>query len=311
MLPFKSNSYAKISSITKAAFRQFSAAQDKTIKPSSSWSKPTPQDFSKLRIYQHKSKLDLLNLLVFNTVCTKDVFVDNCHHIYSVSNKLLGSTITNAAIKNTMGRIFISGDSLQAVEKFVKNWKHENVNLYLDYANEAIPGQAFTTEDFNDTTRVFCESIALASRAGDKSGIAIKVSALCPHEVLLKTNMGQVNIYSIFSKGYGNLDETLTAQQIWNKFQELKMDVSFSDLSEFFSLLLNRNLASESELNEVKVTKFEWMNNLHAYYISDVQKNANKVLSQLTKLTSSDLEELEHLNKRLDEIFKKARQEKV
>jgi len=88
------------------------------------------------------------------------------------------------------------------------------------------------------------------------------------------------------------------------------MDVLFSDLSEFFSLFLNRKLASESELNEVKVTKFEWMNNLHAYYISDAQKNANKVLNQLTKLTVNDLEELEHLNKRLDEIFKKATQEK-
>ena len=89
------------------------------------------------------------------------------------------------------------------------------------------------------------------------------------------------------------------------------MDVSFSDLSEFFSLFLNKKIASESELNGVKVTKFEWMNNLHAYYISDAQKNANKVLNQLTKLTVNDLEELEHLNKRLDEIFKKARQEKV
>jgi len=302
--------YATISSLTKAAIRHFSVAQDKTINPSPPLSKPSPQDFSKLRIYQHRSALDLMNLLVFNTVCTKDIFVDNCHHIYSLSNKLVGSTLTNAVIANTMGRIFTAGDSLQAVEKFVNSWTNKNVNLYIDYSNEAIPGQVITTADLDDTSRVFCDTISLAAKAGDKSGIAIKVSALCLPEVLLKTNIAQVNIYSIFSKGYANLEETLTAQEILNKFKDLNIDVSFSELSEFFALFLNKKLVSESELNQIKISKFEWMNNLHAYFIHDSQKNSNKILNQLTKLSSSDFEELAQLTRRFDEIFKKANEHK-
>jgi len=67
----------------------------------------------------------------------------------------------------------------------------------------------------DDTCRVFCEAISLASKAGSKSGIAIKVSALIPPEVILKTNIAQVALYSFFSSSYGNLQETITAKQVF------------------------------------------------------------------------------------------------
>jgi proline dehydrogenase len=162
----------------------------------------------------------------------------------------------------------------------------------------------------DDTCRVFCEAISLASKAGSKSGIAIKVSALIPPEVILKTNVAQVALYSLFSSSYGNLQETLTAKQVWNKLQGMNVEASFEDLKEFLSLFLNKQVTAESDLETVKISKFEWLNNMHAYYIYNSPKNANKILHQITKFTSEDLSELSRCSERLDLIFKKAHQEK-
>jgi len=301
---------ATISTILRATSR-FSSAKATVIDPPPV-SPPhlTPPDFSKLRIYKDRSVVDLLNMYVMNTVCTKDVFVDNCHHMYKFSNKLFGSYITQSLVGNTMGRIFTAGNSLETVDQFVTSWPNKNIQIYIDYSNEAVPGQILTAKELDDTTRVFCESITLASKAGSKSGIAIKVSALVLPEVLLKTNVAQVTQYSFFSQSYGNLQETLTAKQIWNKLEELNVEASFEDLKEFMGLFLNKQLTSESELETVKITKFEWLNNIHAYYINNSPKNANKILLQLTKFTPEDLSELARLSERLDLIFTKAHQEK-
>lgn len=66
----------------------------------------------------------------------------------------------------------------------------------------------------DDNTRVFVETIRLAAKASDKSGIAIKPSAMCLPEVLLKTNAAELHVRSLFSSGFGDLTETLTAKQV-------------------------------------------------------------------------------------------------
>lgn len=91
----------------------------------------------------------------------------------------------------------------------------------------------------------------------------------------------------------------------------MNVEASFEDLKEFLSLFLNKQVTSESDLETVKISKFEWLNNMHAYYIHNSPKNANKILHQLTKFTSEDLSELSRCSERLDLIFKKAHQEKV
>lgn len=46
--------------------------------------------YSAFRIYKNQSWYDLCNLVVMTTCCTNSLFVDNCHHLYNISRKVLG-----------------------------------------------------------------------------------------------------------------------------------------------------------------------------------------------------------------------------
>jgi len=72
----------------------------------------------------------------------------------------IGSYITQGAVASTMGRIFTAGDSLKTVDEFVTNWPNKSmviwgflllidfidINIYIDYSNEAVPGQILTAQ---------------------------------------------------------------------------------------------------------------------------------------------------------------------
>lgn len=92
---------------------------------------------------------------------------------------------------------------------------------------------------------------------------------------------------------------------------DLKIDVTFSDLQEFFALFLNKELKTEKDLDVVSVTKFEWLNNVHVYNIQSVEKNANKIITQFAQFTDKDKAELSDFNDRMHSIFKRALEEKV
>ena len=100
--------------------------------------------YSSLRIYKESSWYDLANIVVMTTACRNKIFVDNCNHVYSLSNKILGTCflyievefmrivgkrLTEFAVENTMARIFTSGGSLQSMDKFIDTWRHPSTHI--------------------------------------------------------------------------------------------------------------------------------------------------------------------------------------
>lgn len=96
-----------------------------------------------------------------------------------------------------------------------------------------------------------------------------------------------------------------------NKLTDMKIDLTFVDFQEFLTLFFNKQVVSESELDQVKITKFEWLNNMHCYYVRSSQKNSNKILAQLANFDPKDLAELTNLSERFDAIFNRAAHDKV
>ena len=82
------------------------------------------------------------------------------------------------------------------------------------------------------------------------------------------------------------------------------------DFQEFMQLFLNKNITKDN-LEEIVVTKFEWLRDMHMYYIRDHQKNDNKVHKQLTNLDQEVIDEIENFSQRLNTISSRGLELKV
>jgi len=75
-------------------------------------------------------------------------------------------------------------------------------------------------------------------------------------------------------------------------------------------ILLNKDVKEES-LDEVTVTKFEWIRDIHMFYVQDPNKTMNVILRQLTNLNEDELIELDRFSQRLKSVFDRVYEKKV
>jgi len=265
------------------------------------------QYYSGFRIYKNQTWLDLCNLIVMTTCCTNGLFVDNCHHLYNITRKVLGVRISEFLVANTMGRIFTSGHTLEQMDNSIATWRYPNINILISYSNEA-PIELITPEmlDNNALNYVWCVQLCHKSNR-DNYGIALKCSSICSMAYLRIANSAQIKIRSAFSPGFGNLSESLNTKQIGEFLKANNVEFSFRELQEFIKLFFNKELSQENQ-NELEISKFEWLNEMHMFYVDSQEKNSNKILKQLAGINESDLAEIEKLSQRLklicDEGFK-------
>ena len=67
----------------------------------------------------------------------------------------------------------------------------------------------------DENTESYIESIDLCALANQQNnGTAFKCSSLCPIDILKSANIAQLKLRSFYSQGFGNLSETLTAQEV-------------------------------------------------------------------------------------------------
>ena len=67
----------------------------------------------------------------------------------------------------------------------------------------------------NENAKAYVESLDLCLKAGQKNnGMALKCSSLCSIEVLKAASQAQIKLRSLFSKGFGKLEETLSAKKV-------------------------------------------------------------------------------------------------
>ena len=89
-----------------------------------------------------------------------------------------------------------------------------------------------------------------------------------------------------------------------------KVEYTLEDFQEFMRVFLNKEVTKEN-MEEVFVTKLEWLKDMHMYYVRDEQKNMNKILRQLTNLDQKTIYEIESFSQRLNAIFARGLELKV
>jgi len=262
--------------------------------------------YTSLGIYKDHNWLELFNLLLMTTACSNEFVVDNCHRFYDLGKKVFGSRATDYTIASTMGRIFTGGDTIHTMEKFINDWKYPRVNLVIAYSNEISLGQSAPLEELDENARIFADTIDLsAHKLHGNSGVAIKCSCLVPPEVMEKANQSQLRLRSIFSDGFDNLDQELSVEQIQANIQGLGIRFSFYELQEFIAKFFNIRVTQDNA-NQTKISKFDWLCNMHMFYVQDPQKTNNPLLRKITKLDEKDLVELDRYSQRLNLIFERA-----
>jgi len=201
-----------------------------------------------------------------------------------------------------MGRLFTSGHTIEEMSHSINTWRHPNINILISYSNEA-PLELITSEMLDDNALNYVLSTQLIHKTNRPNyGVALKCSSLCSIADLKVANTAQLRIRSAFSSGFGNLSETLNAKQISEFLKEKNVSFSFEEFQEFIKLFFDKNLTQQN-LTELTISKFEWLNNMHMFYVDNPEKNKNKILRQLSGIVNeSDLVEIEKFSKRLKTI---------
>ena len=74
--------------------------------------------------------------------------------------------------------------------------------------------------------------------------------------------------------------------------------------------LLNKEV-QEGNLDQVTVTKFEWLRDIHMFYVEDPNKTMNSLLRKFADLSENDLIELDRFSQRIKLTFDKVLQKEV
>jgi len=197
----------------------------------------------------HETKLfsELLSSLVVFRLCRIPFLVSNSEFLLSVSNNVLGSSITNKIVKNTFFKQFCAGESSNDIKPTISKLKSCGIGSILDYAAESdIPDtgpygltSGIVSEAPNQPARVYsyeseakCDahvevfkSCIEAVRDVTPDGFAaIKITALGNPILLERVSTAITEAKNLFSSFDTNHDGIITREEFIEGYQKIFKD---------------------------------------------------------------------------------------
>jgi len=158
-----------------------------------------------MEAFRAKSTKEIARSIFVFRICTIQPFVKNANSLLNLSNRILGSTFTDAVVRHTFFNHFCGGETKQSIMPTVNRLKKAGVGSILDYAAEAdivddnpaeaheVTGAVFSEHieerQCDENVNIFLECIEGASQFEDGFA-AIKVTAL--GRPILLTKMTQI-----------------------------------------------------------------------------------------------------------------------
>lgn len=90
------------------------------------------------RIFQSESTVHLIKKLMVYKLMGSDVFLNHSLNLVNTSYNVLGISTTNSVVNNSVGRIFISGETINSLMEDVCNLEKRNINSLCGYAVEGM-----------------------------------------------------------------------------------------------------------------------------------------------------------------------------
>lgn len=77
--------------------------------------------------------MGLINARLIWSICERDYIVDNGEMLYKWANKIVGSTLTNGIMNNTMGKQFTAGNDTEDLRKTILRLNSTGFGTMIDY----------------------------------------------------------------------------------------------------------------------------------------------------------------------------------
>lgn len=272
---------------------------------------PNLQSYYDLRIYKNAPLGSLLRTYFINNLSKRNIFGSDCAATYEKFSRFLGRSTANNILFTTLGNAYSARLDTGLIKKDLVQYNDRNISVSIAYRMGSAPEREFSEYQLDENARKYIEIINLATSTSYKgNSISINIGALGNSNALIKINRAQNWIQSVFEPYPGRVYERLDAAAIYDKLKQKYIECEESEFAEFLSLALGRDIGSD--LAREEITRFEWIQNVHAYYFgANSEKNDHKILRDINRLTNEEVHSMETLGERLKRIYEAARETRL
>lgn len=285
-------------------------------------------DFTNTKaIFESKSMPELIRAYAVFRICGIEPLVARSGQLVELSNKILGKSLTNLALKDTFFGHFCGGEDAQDIQPTIAKLRESGIGAILDYAAEAdveqprdLNGVAQTDiqartygyhgeEECDANAKIALQSIYDA--AGSKDGFtAIKCTAMGKPELLMRMSTVLVDAMDLFmslegpnldrSQKRGLRDHVIDFQTLKDGFLNAHVDLPESEIHEIFdSMDVNK---------DGKVDFLDWVS-----YISpmDLTMGPLSQFSNVDQLSEDEIMQMKNMITRLEMLAAAAAEQGV
>lgn len=256
------------------------------------------------QIYSDMSLSSLINAYSIIHFSQYNKLIDNFETIIKYSQKFLGKKIFFSLLKNTIGKQFTTGQTMEETIPTVERLSKKGISIIAYYMAEHL-GDKVEDNFYLNNYLEYLKSLDLHSYSvvADFS-IAIKMTALIDYDLLVKANSLQVEfdrvfLDSAFLKNDQDFGKFLIVKDLEEGFRK-KFGLENEDLKEFMKFL---KISEDSD----RVYYFEYRLNLGFYNIYNKKMQKNKIFQKITNFSDLELSQITESVTRIQNIITKAK----
>ncbi len=306
--------------LTADTTRYACAASLSTLSPAPT-PPPSTMNFDDTNLaFGGRSTPDLLRAYAVFRLCTFGPLVRNAEAALSLSNSVLGSTVTDQVVKRTFFKHFCGGEATDDLRPCIKLLNDNGINGILDYAAENAPDQAapcpggavnepartYSYEGEAECDRhveVFKSCVSAVKDVTPHGFAALKLTALGNPALLERMSVAIVEASNLFAKFDKNGDGVVSAEEFEAAYREIFVDAE-TKLPE----LMPRILESGGNVDYIEWSKLLKPRDLPRFVEGCLDKNGP--LSQAAP-SPEELKLMERMRERLWEVAECARENRV
>eukprot|EP01022_Parablepharisma_sp_SALTPOND_P014480 TRINITY_DN1969_c0_g1_i1.p2 TRINITY_DN1969_c0_g1~~TRINITY_DN1969_c0_g1_i1.p2 ORF type:complete len:528 (+),score=60.85 TRINITY_DN1969_c0_g1_i1:5237-6820(+) len=211
-------------------------------------------------VFKHESTFRLLNNYVVIQMCRFPFLVRNSTKLTRAAYKVLGKSVTNFAVKNTIAKVFAAGENLDDLAKNMEALEQANVYAIADLSIEDVDGDP---EEVLDNNKKQIMGLVKLMNDEESHTMSLKVTALTYLKTLKELSEAQKKLDSMFTDIAGfKQNAYITKDQVKDyAFRRFRFTPTQSELDEFFSI------ATGEDQTTSKISASDYYMNVHAFPI--------------------------------------------
>jgi len=156
-------------------------------------------------VFAQDSTFTLVKKIAIYRLMGNDFFLNHATTMVAMSYKLLGKTLTNAAINSTAGTVFTSGETTESLNSDIKEFNERNIG---GVGNYVVEGLDTIDEHRIDQIQAYMEkSLEDITEEGQFGHFALKLSALLSIEAMTELSQAQDKFSEILLKSTDDVNK--------------------------------------------------------------------------------------------------------